>query len=172
MGDRIAVMKDGKLMQIGTGTELYEKPRNLFVAFFIGTPSINIFDVDLRGANGGIEAVGSAFTLRLPDELHGVLANHVGSRLKLGIRPEDMHVPKQAPFPVSEDNTVRGLVNVIEPLSTGSSVYLSTLDDKPQDFIATFKVRLPASYLNKEIPLAINMRKIHLFDAATEQAIL
>jgi multiple sugar transport system ATP-binding protein len=172
MGDRIAVMKDGRLMQIGTGTELYEHPQNLFVAFFIGTPSINVFDVALRADNDALAAVGSAFTLRLPDELRPHLAHQVSRRVKLGIRPEDMHVPKQAPFPVSEDNTIKGLVNVVEPLSTGSSVYLSTLEDRPQDFIATFRVRLPATYLNKEIPLAINLRKIYLFDADTEQALV
>jgi multiple sugar transport system ATP-binding protein len=172
MGDRIAVMRGGELMQIGSGTELYEKPQNLFVAFFIGTPSINIFDVDLRGEGEGIEAVGSAFTVRLPNQLREKLQGHLGKKAKLGIRPEDLHVPKQAPFPVSEDNTIKGLVNVIEPLSTGSSVYLSTLEDKPQDFIATFKVRLPASYIGKEIPLAINLGKIHLFDAETERALL
>ena len=48
LGDRIAVMRDGTIQQIGTGTELYERPRNRFVAFFIGTPSINLFDVDVR----------------------------------------------------------------------------------------------------------------------------
>ncbi|MBC8159817.1 MAG: ABC transporter ATP-binding protein [Roseiflexaceae bacterium] len=172
MGDRIAVMKDGQLMQVGSGSELYERPQNLFVAFFIGTPSINMFEVELRADGERISAVGSAFTLGLPPELQARVAQHIGKRVTLGVRPEDMHVPKKAPFAVSAENTINGLVNVVEPLATGSSVYLSTLEDKPHDFIATFKVRLPASYLNKEIPLAINMQKIHLFDGETEQAII
>lgn len=172
MGDRIAVMRNGELMQIGTGTELYQQPQNLFVAFFIGTPSINVFDVELRKDGDAVVAHGSAFNLVLPREISAQVLPYIGKRAKLGIRPEDLHVPKKAPFPVDEGNTIQGMVNVIEPLSTGSSVYMSTLEDKSQDFVATFKVRLPASYLNKDIPLAINPQRIHLFDAETEQSLL
>jgi multiple sugar transport system ATP-binding protein len=172
LGDRIAVMRDGQIMQIGSGAELYERPRNLFVAFFIGTPSINLFDVRLQSAGGAVFAEGSTVRLRLPEEIYPRIAAYVGKPVKLGIRPEDLHVPKQATFAVGEDTTIKGVVNVIEPLSTGSSVYLSTLEAKPQDFAATFKIRLPASYLNKEIPLAVNMRRVHLFDAETELSLL
>ena len=172
VGDRIAVMKDGRLMQIGSGSELYEHPQNLFVAFFIGTPSINIFDVTLQSTDDGIAAVGSAFTLRLADEMRDCVANYIGKSVKIGIRPEDMHVPKQASFPVTAHNTIQGVVNVVEPMSTGSSVYMSTLEDQPRDFTATFKVRLPASYLNKTIPLAINQKRLHLFDAKTEESLV
>ena len=171
MGDRIAVMRAGKIEQIGTGSELYEQPRNMFVAFFIGTPSINLFDAELRADNAGISAVGSALTLRLPDERRAQLAPFVGRPIKLGIRPEDVHTPKKAPFAVDDGNTITGVVNVIEPSATGSAVYLSTLEAKPQDFIATFRLRLPASYLGKEIPLAIDARHVHLFDSETEQTI-
>jgi multiple sugar transport system ATP-binding protein len=73
---------------------------------------------------------------------------------------------------VDDGNSITGVVNVIEPLATGSAVYLSTLNAEPQDFVATFKARLPASYLGKQVPLAINMRRIHLFDAATERSLL
>jgi multiple sugar transport system ATP-binding protein len=172
LGDRIAVMRDGRIEQIGTGSELYERPRNLFVAFFIGTPSINLFDMQLRSEGETLVVEGPAFTLRLPEELYPQLSAHVGKPVKLGVRPEDVHTPRTAPFPVDDGNTIAGVVNVIEPLATGSAVYLSTLDAKPQDFVATFKVRLPASYLGKQVPLAINMRRIHLFDAATEQSLL
>lgn len=172
MGDRIAVMRNGELMQIGTGTELYERPHNLFVAFFIGTPSINLFDVVLSKDNDHVVATGTAFSLVLSPEIGTQVMQYIGKPVKLGIRPEDVHVPKTAPFPVNDGNTLRGIVNVIEPLSTGSSVYLNTLEDKPQDFVATFKVRLPASYLNKEIPLAINPQRVHLFDTQTEQSLL
>lgn len=172
MGDRIAVMRGGELMQIGTGSELYGRPQNLFVAFFIGTPSINLFDAALASEGGSLYAKSASFNLRLPDDIAAKVAPHKGQTVKLGIRPEDMHVPKMAPFEVSEENTMHGLVNVIEPAASGCSVYLSTLDDAVQDFIATFKVRLPAKYLGEDIPLAINPRKVHLFDAQTERSLL
>jgi multiple sugar transport system ATP-binding protein len=172
LGDRIAVMRNGKIEQLGTGSQLYEHPRNLFVAFFIGTPSINLFDIRLRAEGAELLAEGPAFTLRLPADMHPRLGSWIGKPLKLGVRPEDLHTPKTAPFPVDESNTIKGVVNLIEPSSTGSWVYLSTLEAKPQDFAATFKLRLPASYLDKEVPLAVNLRRAHLFDAETEQSLL
>lgn len=172
LGDRIAVMRDGRIEQIGSGTELYEQPRNLFVAFFIGTPSINLFQVELRVQNDGLYAVGGAFRFRLPDEFKEKAAPYAGQKVKLGLRPEDLHVPKMAFFPVSEDNQIRGIVNVIEPTSTGCSIYLGTLEDKPQDIVATLRVRLPATYLGQEIPLAINPQRVHLFDMESEKSIL
>jgi multiple sugar transport system ATP-binding protein len=172
MGDRIAVMHAGRIEQLGTGSELYERPRNLFVAYFVGTPSINLFDGTLQGRGGALWAVTPAFSVRIADEMNDQLQGHVGKAIKLGIRPEDMHVPKQAPFPVSADNTIAGVVNVIEPSSTGCSVYLTSTGDKPQDFVATFRVRVPSTYLGKEIPLAINMKKVHAFDAETEQSLI
>lgn len=171
MGDRIAVMRAGKIEQIGTGAELYERPRNLFVAYFIGTPSINLFDVHLVGEEGGLWVRNAAFALRLPPVLAERLQAHVGRTLKMGIRPEDLHVPRLAPFTVTEENQMKGIVNVIAPTSTGSAVYLSTLGANPQDFIATFRTRLPAQYLGKEVPLAVNTEKAHFFNPQTEQAL-
>ena len=177
LGDRIAVMREGRIEQLGNGTELYEKPRNLFVAFFIGTPSINIFEVDLIAQDGGIFAKGASFNLRLPDEYKDRLPGYIGTtqspgkKVKIGIRPEDLHVPRMAPFTVTDENQMQGIVNVIEPSSAGCSVYLGTMEEKSQDFVATFRVRLPSTYLGKEIPLAVNLRRAHLFDAETELSI-
>lgn len=172
LGDRIAVMRDGNIEQIGTGTELYEQPVNLFVAFFIGAPSINLFNVTLRADDGAIFAESDAFRVLLPNRHHDALRNYVNRPVTLGLRPEDFAVPKKAKFEVTEDNTIEGLLNVIEPTSTGCAAYLTTLDDSEQDFVVTFKMRLPASYLGREIPLAMNTDKIHIFDANTEESLL
>lgn len=172
LGDRIGVMRDGQIQQIGTGSELYDQPRNQFVAFFIGTPSINLFEVELQSTDAGIELVHSAFTLPLPQEFHEKVQEHIGQKVQLGLRPENLQSPRNAPFPVSAETTLRGIVNVIEPTSTGCVVYLSTLEEQPSDFVATFKARLPASYVGKEVPLAVNMRKLHLFDQKTGRSLL
>jgi multiple sugar transport system ATP-binding protein len=172
LGDRIAVMRDGTIQQIGTGADLYARPQNRFVAFFIGTPSINLFEVELRaGADGHLIASCPAFELPLPKAWNETLANAIGKRVTLGIRPEDLHVPRTAPFEVTPENTLHGVVNVIEPTAVGSTVYLSTLAGEPQDFVATFKQRIPSSYLGKEIPLAMNAEKAHLFDAKSERSL-
>jgi multiple sugar transport system ATP-binding protein len=172
LGDRIAVMRDGTIQQIGTGDELYSRPRNRFVAFFIGTPSINLFDVEVRAPGYGEMLLHSpAFSLNLPHSLHSAVADFLGKRITFGIRPEDLHVPRMAPFEVTPENTLHGIVDVIEPTAAGSTVYLSTQEDEPQDFVATFKQRVPVSYLGKEIPLAIDAAKAHLFDPDTERSL-
>lgn len=172
LGDRIAVMRDGEIQQIGSGLELYEHPVNQFVAFFIGTPSINLFDVTLRAEGERIWAENTAFKIALADEMSARVKPYLGKTIKIGVRPEDYHVPRKAPFPVSAENTLHGMVNVIEPGTTGCTVYLSTLEERPQDFTATFKLRLPATYLGQEIPLALNTRKVHLFDPETGRSLL
>jgi len=172
LGDRIAVMRDGQIQQIGTGAELYERPRSLFVAYFIGTPSINLFDVDLRAEGEEVVAVSPAFSVHLSPAMREAASSHIGKRVQLGIRPEDLHVPRLAGFEVTEANTIRGIVNVIEPTSAGSAVYMSTAADQPQDFVATFKVRMPASYIGQEVPLGINMDRIHLFDAESGRSLV
>ncbi len=171
LGDRIAVMRGGQLEQIGTGQELYSKPVNQFVAFFIGAPSINLFEGRILAEDGSLYVDCAAFKALLPAQFHDRLGGHAGLAVTVGIRPEDMHVPKQAPFAVTDDNTMHGVLNEIEPSATGSIAYLSSLEGD-KEYVATFRIRLPASYIGKEIPLGINMEKIHLFDAATERSLL
>jgi multiple sugar transport system ATP-binding protein len=172
LGDRIAVMRDGRIEQIGTGAELYERPQSLFVAYFIGTPSINLFDVEIVPENGAVYARHSAFSLEVPDTARERLQSYTGRKVKLGIRPEDLHVPRMAPFAVTEFNQMQGVVNVIEPSSTGCAVYMSTLEEKAADYTATLRTRMPASYIGKEVHLAVNMAKAHFFDPDTEHSIL
>ncbi|MCW4459121.1 ABC transporter ATP-binding protein [Microbacterium sp. MPKO10] len=84
MGDRIAVIADGKLQQVGTPHELYEDPRNVFVAGFIGSPAMNLFTTDVteRGVHFGTQTV----------EVDREVRDAVGSRVTIGIRPEDITV--------------------------------------------------------------------------------
>ncbi len=171
LGDRIAVMRAGNLEQIGTGSELYSHPANLFVAFFIGAPSINLFEVMLEAEDGDLYAHGTDFRALIPAQFKERLSGHAGQPVTMGIRPEDLHVPKKAPFEVSEDNTIEGVLNEIEPTSTGCAAYLTT-EEGEKDYIATFKLRLPPSYLGQTIPLGINMDKAQFFDVQSEKSLL
>jgi multiple sugar transport system ATP-binding protein len=112
-----------------------------------------------------------AFTMTLPAELREKAQPYIGKQVNLGIRPENLQAPRSAGFPVDAGNTLKGIVNVIEPATTGCTVYLSTQEETPRDFVATFKSRLPASYIGKEVPLAVNTRKIHLFDQESGHAL-
>src|SRR6187455_494821 len=85
MGDRIAVLKDGVLQQVGTPRELYAQPKNVFVAGFIGSPAMNLFDADL--AEGGVQ-FGTATVPVARDTLAGA----TGSKVTIGVRPEDIHL--------------------------------------------------------------------------------
>jgi multiple sugar transport system ATP-binding protein len=87
MGDRIAVLKDGVLQQVGTPRDLYESPSNSFVAGFIGSPAMNLFDADV--VDGGVQ-FGTA-TVKVSRE---TLAGASGSKVTIGIRPEDLTVSK------------------------------------------------------------------------------
>ena len=149
------------------GTDLYERPRNRFVAFFIGTPSINLFDVEVRA--GDDEQVVVAEPGVQPASARARCTQAVASAPRAAghrsaFDPRISMSPRTAPFEVTPENTIHGVVNVIEPTAAGSTVYLSTIEDEPHDFVATFKQRVPSSYLGKEIPLAIDAAKAHLFD--------
>ena len=91
MGDRVAVMRNGALQQLGPPRELYDRPANVFVAGFIGAPTMNFLRVDLIAEEGGATAVAEGFRLKLPTELVAAkpkLAAYLGRQVMLGLRPE------------------------------------------------------------------------------------
>jgi multiple sugar transport system ATP-binding protein len=95
LGDRVAIMRDGLLQQVAKPQELYDRPRNLFVAEFIGSPAMNLIGVDLERSNGGFVAkfAGSDHALDVDDRVLGrrpALRNFDGKRIILGVRPEDI----------------------------------------------------------------------------------
>src|SRR5512136_1819045 len=108
MGTRIAVMKDGLLQQIDTPQALYDRPGNIFVAGFIGSPAMNFFDVKLKSGDGKLFIDGGSFNLEVPPDRVKPLQSYVGKDLVLGIRPEDIFTaqyaaPGIAPAPMAAD---------------------------------------------------------------------
>ncbi|MFY9837963.1 MAG: sn-glycerol-3-phosphate ABC transporter ATP-binding protein UgpC, partial [Xanthobacteraceae bacterium] len=87
LGDRVVVMKDGMVQQVGEPLDLYNKPANRFVAGFIGSPGMNFAAVNLAEQDGVLFAVGDGIRLKLPPERAKRLSSHVGQRVTLGIRP-------------------------------------------------------------------------------------
>jgi len=121
LGDRVAVLKDGKLQQLATPTELFNHPANLFVAAFIGSPSMNL--VEARVADGAVSF--GSYSLPLPPGVD--LSDHNGGSVVLGIRPSDF---EDADVWSSDLPTIEARVDVVEEL--GSEVHvLFTVDAPP-----------------------------------------
>ncbi|MGV8988520.1 MAG: ABC transporter ATP-binding protein [Cypionkella sp.] len=123
MGDRVALLKDGVLQQVSTPTEIYDHPRNLFVAAFIGSPSMNLLWADLA-QDGRTLSLGDS-RLVLPDTVlaaHPGLAAYRGRSLVIGIRPEDIGMDASA----SPDSSLRVRVDLVEALGSDTIVHFTT----------------------------------------------
>jgi multiple sugar transport system ATP-binding protein len=155
MGHRIAIMKTGQLQQVGTPLEVYERPANLFVAGFIGTPPMNFIPATLT--DGGISA--SGFRLPLPGPWRA--AARSGQKVVVGIRPENVREASRG----GETARVDAKVDFVEPLGHEVIVHGRIGDD-----ILVAKLdphRAPE--MGSDIGLEIELGALHLFDAATEQ---
>ena len=174
LGDRVAVMNDGKLQQIGPPQFLYENPKNRFVAGFIGEPPMNFFDIDLVESDGGYRVQTDFFDLRLPDNQARKIDEWEGSLdpVTFGIRPEDLD-DANLRDDYDEDVTFDAFVKVIEPLGSEIIVTLTrpTGDiESTVEFTAAFD---PESEISEGevITIAPDMRRTHVFDDATGENI-
>ena len=169
MGDRICVMKDGRILQVAAPLELYNHPRNLFVAGFIGSPSMNQFRGSVRDESGPswfIEASqGEPLRLPLPPTL-AAKARSAGSReVVLGIRCEDLYDGPLPDWP--EAPTARATVEVSEPMGAETYLYLKTA---ATSFVA--RVRPTEGHPGgRDVAITFDLRKAHLFDASSEEAL-
>ena len=130
MGDRVAVLKDGVLQQVDTPQGLYDRPRNVFVAAFIGSPSMNLFQAELEGAR---LSVGSA-AFDLPDSVFGdrpALRSFDGAKVIVGIRPEDFRDPALAAGD-GESPRLATVISLVEALGSELLVHFR-LDAVPVD---------------------------------------
>src|SRR5881275_1214604 len=96
LGDRVVVMRDGWVQQVGDPMELYNEPANRFVAGFIGSPAMNFAHVRITGENGSIYAVGDGIRLKVPPHMANRAGNYAGKEVTLGVRPEDLRVANDA----------------------------------------------------------------------------
>jgi multiple sugar transport system ATP-binding protein len=161
MGDRIAVMKDGVLQQIGTPQDLHEHPVNLFVAGFIGSPAMNFFPAKVTASGG--QLVANAGFATIP--LNGKGAAAVGKDVVVGVRPEDIH--DLARSPQDARLAVDAKVDVVEYLGNELQLYLSA---QGSSFIARVSTETQTQP-GAPIRVGLDLRKLHLFDSATETAI-
>ncbi len=168
MGSRIAVMRSGVLQQIDTPQVLYDEPGNMFVAGFIGSPSMNFFDVTIVGTVDEMYVQADTFKLRLPEDRAKVYAEkgYLGKEAVFGIRPSDIFDPDfRAPNIFAQDIQCR--VDVTELMGNEIFLYLLTGE---KVFVARVDPRSKARVGN-ELSVAINMDRMHIFDRETEIAV-
>lgn len=166
MGTRIAVMKDGLLQQVDTPQTLYDLPNNMFVAGFIGSPSMNFFEVDVTGTAGEVQVAGDGFQLTIPAERATGLRNYIGQKVHMGLRPEDIYDADYV-APNIHPGNFDAKVEVTELM--GNEVFLYLLTGK-HSYVARVDPRTRAKVGNT-IRVVANLDKVHFFDQRTEQAI-
>jgi len=164
MGQRIVVMLNGKIQQIDTPQRLYEWPANIFVAGFIGTPSMNF----LRGKVGADKrtVANEHFSLTLTGARGDALAAHAGTEAVVGIRPE--HLSYLAPNDPITENVLSGVVEVVEPLG---SVTMIQVQVGPYRVTAQIESHLTVA-MGEPIRLRCQTDKLQVFDATSEQSLL
>ncbi|MEL6319589.1 MAG: ABC transporter ATP-binding protein [Cyanobacteria bacterium J06626_14] len=167
MGSRIAVLNQGILQQVDTPTQLYNEPQNLFVAEFIGSPSMNTFSCTLTTHEDQYVVKNDAFELTLPPTEGKKCAEYVGKEVIFGIRPESLHDPKYVP-PEIQPEEVMATVTVTELMGNEIILYLTTRDG--QECIARVDPRSPIR-VGDTLPIVFDMASSYLFDAQSEQLI-
>jgi multiple sugar transport system ATP-binding protein len=158
MGDRIVVMADGVVQQVDTPQTLYNRPANVFVAGFIGSPQMNMLSAVLhrKGSAWWLDLSGAA--LELPaGRFTGALAGHEGKTLTLGIRPEDIH---EAASSAGAGQSLATAVEVLEQLGSEAHAHL---DYKGAKIIARLGADTPLK-AGGAARVSLDMGKAHLFD--------
>ncbi len=165
LADRIVIMRDGYIQQVGKPSELYHQPRNTFVAGFIGSPKMNMVPCEARSVDGALHlALDDDLLMPVPNP--GGRSVREGQRVIMGIRPEDVvMVNGEAPAP---DRWVReARISVVEPLGSES---LLALELGAHGFTGKCAGRIePAA--GSTAQFAFNLEHIHLFDQESEQAL-
>jgi multiple sugar transport system ATP-binding protein len=172
LGDRIVVMKDGEIQQIGTPKEVFLQPENIFVAGFIGTPQMNFLDAKLLRTNDGYAVEICGNKILLPESKQQKLKEKSikEQEVTVGIRPEDVYI-------ADAERPVHCIADVLMTEMMGNEVFVH-VNIGPHTAI----VRLSSSmvsgtnldYMHKniELNLSFNRERIHLFDKSTERSLI
>ncbi|PIJ62340.1 glycerol-3-phosphate ABC transporter ATP-binding protein [Mesotoga sp. HF07.pep.5.2.highcov] len=167
MADKIVIMKDGIIQQIGDPYSVYFEPRNKFVAGFIGTPAMNFISAKLVSENGSVWVVKEDMKLLVPEDKVDKVKGLVGKDITFGIRPEDIYDKMYAVAP-KDEYTVKGSVDVVEPLGSETLIHANIHGD---DIVAKVDPKSRAAAGDK-MDLVFDMSMMHLFDPETEENVL
>lgn len=161
MADRVVIMKDGEVVQIGTPDDVYHRSRTLFVADFIGTPPTNIMDVEIKKDKEGTHLVNPHLNLLLEDGIAKTLAGYNKEKLILGIRPENILLVN------AEDASLSASCLVSEPQGSHQIIAIQ-LDDRIIKIVAPAELKINAG---ADIHLDFKQETLRFFDPETTLAI-
>ncbi|QPF83143.1 sn-glycerol-3-phosphate ABC transporter ATP-binding protein UgpC [Bradyrhizobium genosp. L] len=163
MADRVVVMNKGRIEQAADPITIYEKPANLFVAGFIGAPSMNFIHGEIVARDGGLVfTVPSGIVLKLPKSREAAWAQSTGKPVVLGVRPD--HVLQHG---APAGSSIRMTVRDVEPLGPHTLV-IGTVSDFP--FTAQMQVGVTA-VPDQPFDVGIDLERVHLFDKSSGKAI-
>ena len=156
MGDRIVIMLDGSVQQVGAPMEIYQQPANRFVAGFIGTPPMNFLPVRIESAGSGFILRGQGLEIPLPAERAARLERSTGREALLGIRPENLLLRR----PAADGSALRASIEIVEAI--GSDIYLHfTYAGSAMTARVEATVDIKAG---DEVALYPDPERVHLFD--------
>jgi len=167
MGDKIAVMKDGIIQQVADPITIYDKPKNKFVAGFIGSPPMNFMQGRFIKKDGRVYFDEGKIMVKLVEDMHKEIAPYIGKEVTFGIRSEDIY-DKLFVSEAPPENIVRVNCEVVEPM--GSEVYLY-LNTGRHTFIARVGAH-NRPQINQDMDVVFDMSKAHFFVKDTEETII
>jgi multiple sugar transport system ATP-binding protein len=167
LADRMVVMNEGTIVQEGEPIDVYDHPANLFVASFIGSPSMNIINVILVEENQKLFAKGQGFKIHVPEKYRHFYDKYTGKEVLFGLRPEHVEVFSSALEDVPGKEKVDVLIDVIEPMGNESIVFFKIAEN---EMIAKLNSKIKGKHA-ENISLLFNMNEMHLFDRETNECI-
>jgi multiple sugar transport system ATP-binding protein len=195
MGDRVAVLRGGVLQQLDSPQRLYDSPANLFVATFIGSPSMNLVEATIERRDDGLVCMVGDQELAIPRDVERRLAAHAGRTVALGIRPERLEHAALVPS-CPQDQRLRGVVRLTEALGSAllahvevaarpvvhdevlegaaDEVVVEGIREEARERRTTLVCSFDASASaapGEQIEVAVDTRRLHFFDLDTGEAI-
>ncbi len=164
MASRIAVMNKGILQQLDTPQNLYDRPKNLFVAGFIGSPAMNFYPAKIKKIDGKLAVDCGSFTATIPEIKIATYAPFEDKEIIFGIRPEDIHNPEFVPSGI-HTSLVEAKVEVTELM--GNEIFLYLVSGE-SSYIARVDPRTRFTY-GQKVQVAFNMDNFHIFDPSVDR---
>ncbi|MCM8820195.1 MAG: sn-glycerol-3-phosphate ABC transporter ATP-binding protein UgpC [Candidatus Omnitrophica bacterium] len=167
LGHRIAVIRDGKLLQLDTPMNIYNYPANKFVAGFVGFQPMNFFEGKIIKKDGGLYFYEGSFTVKIPEAIYSKLKDYIEKTTILGIRPENIY-DKLFMSNAIPDNTILAICEFVETIGSANFLYLST---EKHTFVAVTATSNKPT-ISTAIEIVFDMNKVHFFEPSTEKTIV